>query len=318
MKYIIGIDSGGTKFLVKAACGESIVGAYMGAPASHHHLGLAGMAACAADNIDACLAQFGGSRADCEAIVCGTTGIDCQQDKNLVEEAYSALPGFNCPITCVNDAEAALYAATGGVGVVVIAGTGSVAFGRDASGQTARSGGWPLFLFGDEGSGTWIARHALRHMSFVLDGDEPESALSTILRGALGLNDHAAMLRLCDEIASESFYDPGIAHFVDEAAQAGDGFARAILQHAVSEAFQLTDRVIKKLQFDQREAFSVGAWGSAITKSPIYFDNFKTLVHKKYMHARVEISYLDAADGALIMARRMLGRTDTGREGARA
>ena len=46
-------------------------------------------------------------------------------------------------------------------GVVIIAGTGSIAYGHNGQGQAARAGGWG-YVLGDEGSGYWIGRHALR------------------------------------------------------------------------------------------------------------------------------------------------------------
>ena len=70
--------------------------------------------------------------------------------------------GLNSRIVIVNDALIALETgAPGQPGVVIISGTGSIAYGRNAAGEAARSGGWG-YVLGDEGSGYWIGRAALR------------------------------------------------------------------------------------------------------------------------------------------------------------
>ena len=88
---------------------------------------------------------------------------------------------------CVNDAQVAQFAVTGGVGAVVIAGTGSIAFGCNEKGQTARCGGWPPCIFGDEGSGSWISMRALNHLSLLMDGRARPSILSRMLNEVLHL-----------------------------------------------------------------------------------------------------------------------------------
>ena len=98
-------------------------------------------------NIDACLARFGGHRRDCAFLVCGTTGIDSDRDSRVVQEIYEGLSGFRCPVLCVNDAQVAQFAVTGGVGAVVIAGTGSIAFGcNERERPPAAAAGRPAFL----------------------------------------------------------------------------------------------------------------------------------------------------------------------------
>src|SRR5438046_5923939 len=76
----------------------------------------------------------------------------------------------------------ALEAAFGrGPGVVVIAGTGSIAYGRNAAGQTRRAGGWG-FAISDEGSGYWIGRAAVGAAIHTLDEKGKSPLLDTILK----------------------------------------------------------------------------------------------------------------------------------------
>ena len=93
-----------------------------------------------------------------------------------------------------HDAAIALAGATGGApGVVVISGTGSIAFGENARGETARSGGWG-FVFGDEGSAFDIARQALRAIMREYEGWGARTALTPALLEATGCADANEML----------------------------------------------------------------------------------------------------------------------------
>jgi N-acetylglucosamine kinase-like BadF-type ATPase len=95
------------------------------------------------------------------AVCLGMAGVDRREDVGVVREMLSRLiPGAE--LLVVNDALIALEAGVGaGAGVVVLAGTGSIAYGRDGSGRAARAGGWG-YVLGDEGSGYWLGRRALR------------------------------------------------------------------------------------------------------------------------------------------------------------
>src|SRR5262249_40842429 len=92
----------------------------------------------------------------------------------------SCCPGDNCTVD--NDARIALTGAIGfGGGVVVIAGTGSVAFGRKEEGAEARAGGWGPII-GDEGSGYGIARAGLAAIMRAHDGRGPATKMTEILK----------------------------------------------------------------------------------------------------------------------------------------
>jgi glucosamine kinase len=92
-------------------------------------------------------------------------------------------PLLEGPLRLETDLRAAWAGATGlAAGVVVAAGTGSVAYGDDGAGKTARAGGWGP-LAGDEGSGPWIGQAALRAIARQLDGRGPETALAAQLAG---------------------------------------------------------------------------------------------------------------------------------------
>jgi len=93
------------------------------------------------------------------AICLGIAGVDRPDDTAAVQSIMRRI-GFKAQVIVVNDALVALVAGAGDApGVVVVAGTGSIAYGRDSAGRAARAGGWG-YLLGDEGGGFWIGRAA--------------------------------------------------------------------------------------------------------------------------------------------------------------
>ena len=175
MKYVAGIDGGqsGTKAAIGdergrvVGCGEAGPADEIGVDAKSTRLRDALASALDAARRDA---QLGGD-VSFEAVVAGISGYE-----GRVYGVAPALPTRNLEL--MHDAPIAHAGAFGGgPGVVTIAGTGSMAYGVSADGRTRIAGGWG-FLFGDEGSGFWIAREALARAMRGEDGATEESALS--------------------------------------------------------------------------------------------------------------------------------------------
>lgn len=150
------------------------------------------------------------------------------------DDKRSLLAGLmpSAAVEVISDAETALEGATGGgTGIVVIAGTGSIALARDHAGNLARCGGWG-YVFGDEGGAFDIARRALRTALAAEEGWGPPTELRAALLEATGSGTVNAALH--------RFYDPdwprnrvaSLAPLVDQVAGRGDARARAVLQEA--------------------------------------------------------------------------------------
>lgn len=152
----------------------------------------------------------------------------------------------------VGDAEAALAAGTSDrVGVAVIAGTGSMVWGRQEDGKTERSGGWG-YMFGDEGSGYWLAIEALRSIARAADGRAHSTSLTVTLLTALGLREPQELIgaiyganRPREEIAS-------LAQIVLSEASNGDRQAFALLERGASELALAVRAVVQQLDFPKR------------------------------------------------------------------
>ncbi len=154
----------------------------------------------------------------------------------LLEETIErAFP--NAKTRVLNDVDAAhLGALAGKPGILVLSGTGSMAWARDAQGNSARTGGWGDII-GDEGSSYWIGRLALNLASQSIDGRRPETALEKAVFDHLGL-DPADPMNSLGAWATSHATRPSIAALaavVDETAKAGDEAAIELLEHAADE-----------------------------------------------------------------------------------
>jgi N-acetylglucosamine kinase-like BadF-type ATPase len=167
----------------------------------------------------ACLG-FSGGPADKESIL----GEILTSDRTLVTD----------------DASIALTGATAGEpGLVVMAGTGSIAFGRNAGGRTARAGGWG-YLFGDEGGGFWIARQAMRAALRMEEGWGVPTSLRARLLDAMisqnvpvrNIND---LLHRCYTVELPRPRVASLSVLVNHAAESGDPVALEILEAAARE-----------------------------------------------------------------------------------
>jgi N-acetylglucosamine kinase-like BadF-type ATPase len=159
------------------------------------------------------------------------------------------LPGTRVEV--VHDARLVLAAAGLEHGVVLIAGTGSVAYGRDSAGREARAGGWG-WLLGDDGSGAWIVREGAREIARRADAGEPPGPLGDCLLSAAGaagaveltgrlhrLREPRRWAALSGSVFAAAQTDPAAAALVSRA-----GAALAALVAAVRGRIDSEDEVV--------------------------------------------------------------------------
>jgi N-acetylglucosamine kinase-like BadF-type ATPase len=208
-----------------------------------------------------------------------------------------------------HDAHIALAGATGGQpGIVMIAGTGSMAFGRNAAGVTARAGGWG-YIFGDEGGAFDLVRQALRAVLRNEEGWGPPTALREALldavleKGAGARNANQLLHRLyTDEYPRDRV--AGWAALVDQAARAGDAVARDILGSAAQALATMTAAVRRQL-FEKSGQVDVCYCGGVFGSIPL-LERFRMLVELEEGN-RVSAPRHSPAEGALLEAYRISG-----------
>jgi N-acetylglucosamine kinase-like BadF-type ATPase len=191
-------------------------------------------------------------------------------------------------------------AVASGRGIIVIAGTGSIAFGRNAAGRAARAGGWG-YIFGDEGGAFDIVRQALRAALRAEEGWGPATALRRMLLDATGARDANEVLHL--------FYAPEwprsrvarLAAAVDQAAAAGDAIASGILNQAAAQLAMLSAAVRTQL-WTAGEAVDLAYVGGVFASRPL-LERFRSLVELE-SGVRCGAPRYGPAEGALLEAYR--------------
>ena len=181
-----------------------------------------------------------------DAVCLGIAGVDRPADAEAVRGIMRRL-GFKSRTLIVNDALVALVAGVGdNPGVVLVAGTGSIAYGRDASGRAARSGGWG-YMLGDEGGGFWIGRSALAAVVRQFDGRGPATMLTDLVLAEMRLASPTELIHAIYDKGLQRRAIAGIAAVVQRASDAGDAMASEILTRAGAELTAAAASVIGRL-----------------------------------------------------------------------
>jgi N-acetylglucosamine kinase-like BadF-type ATPase len=252
-RYLIGIDGGGTKCLgvIADEGGKELAREQAGA-ANLQQRGVEKATAVVKSVVDKLLES---QNAKPEQIACLMAGLAGAGGENIRERAQLLIK--NCwtdvPVQVVTDADVALEGAfSGEPGIVLVSGTGSICYGKNATGQTARAGGWG-HLLGDEGSATWIAIKALKSALMMWDGRLPNGELRSRLSEQLEVEDIADVV--------PEFYGgrvsvsqiAGLSKVVFELSES-DHAARQIILRAGRELGKLVVAVVRSLAVEDFRA----------------------------------------------------------------
>jgi N-acetylglucosamine kinase len=308
--FWIGVDGGGTRTRAVVAGADLVPmgrGASGPANASTRPLPLVVETILEAAGDAAVSAVVSARRA--ERVGVGLAGVE---SAGLVQPLTAALEEhFGAGrVSVTTDARIALAGAAPGdpdePGVVLIAGTGAIAFGRGRDGSEARAGGWGPLL-GDEGSGYAIARQGLAAVVRELDGRGPETAIRKLLfeseRG----------IHTLEELLSKIYRSEGgagdvAAYFplVLQAAKSGDGEARRILGDAGRELALAAITVIRKLGLES-EGFPVSTVGGVFAAGEILLGPLAQALHAVAPGARLGPPAFPPEIGAIRFARARAG-----------
>jgi N-acetylglucosamine kinase-like BadF-type ATPase len=303
VRLFLGVDGGqsSTKALIGDETGR-VLGAGSGGPCNHvgKSEGAAKLKRALTDAVSLACAnagiEFAGARF--EAACFGMSGGP--EDKAaVIAEVLQAGKLVN-----TDDAVIALSGATAGEpGIITIAGTGSIAFGRNGAGRSARAGGWG-YVFGDEGGGFDIARQALRAALRSEEGWGPPTALHGVLLEATGSRSaNEALHRFYTDEWPRSRVAT-LARLVDGAAAQGDAVARDILLAAAQQLALLTASVRRQL-FEPGAAVIV-AYIGGVFRGDLLRERFRMLVELEEGNRCAPPVYGPAA-GALLEAYRAVG-----------
>jgi N-acetylglucosamine kinase-like BadF-type ATPase len=243
--YVLGIDAGGTKTVCLLADDD-------GGVLAESHAGGANLQASGELEVEKVLHHVMEetlSEHDVrpDAICLGIAGVDRPTDAQAVRGIMRRI-GLKSPVVVVNDALVALVAGVGEQpGVVVLAGTGSIAYGVDAARKAARAGGWG-YLLGDEGGGFWIGRAALSAVVRQFDGRGPVTMLTELILDEMRLATPSELIHAIYDRGFQRSLVANLAHLVPQAMNAGDAVATHILARAAEELVAAAASVVTRLE----------------------------------------------------------------------
>ena len=217
-------------------------------------------------------------------------------DETAVARIREALAPY--PLHVVNDVEVGWAGSMAlAPGVNIVAGTGSIAYGRDEAGNSARSGGWMEF-FSDEGSGYWLGRRAFQLFAKQSDGRVPRGRLHALMKARLGLEDDYELNNLVRDVYAPSREKTAsIQRILLEAAREGDASAVRLYEEAARELAENVNAVLRQLRLGDTPAVSYS--GGIFETGDLILKPFRAALDAS---VRVMKPVWGPAEGALLLA----------------
>jgi glucosamine kinase len=298
MRYVIGIDAGGTK----------TVGLLADETGKVHSKSISGGAnllvkgELAVEKVLFDVIESLEAPEPVAALCLGIAGVGQSGGEQVIREVLRRL-GQRQPIRVVKDALVALVAgAPSGIGIVVVAGTGSIAYGVDPKGHEARAGGWG-YLLGDEGSAFWLGHYAVRHAIRAADGRGVATTLYPLICEKLGVSEPTELV--------EWFYDQelsrnrvaDLASLVETASADGDEAAETLMDQASKHLASAARAVADHLDFP--DPYPIVLAGGALKACPSLAPRITKLLDD-LSDAEVRLLDVEPATGAVTLALELL------------
>jgi glucosamine kinase len=252
MRFYLGIDGGGTKTTCAVADESSILATVTTGPSNVIRVGELKARESLQQAVRQACAAAGIAPQDVSRVCIGGSGAARPETAAVVRRLLSQV--LSSPVEVAGDMEIALEAAfSDGPGVVVNAGTGSFAYGRNADGHSARAGGWG-FAVSDEGSAQWIGRTAIvtllrdRVLESGSRNSQPDAAASGLLRDLLktwNISSVDDLIRVANATPAPDF--SALFPTILGSANARNNISRQILKKAGYELARIADLVIVRL-----------------------------------------------------------------------
>ena len=296
--HVLGIDAGGTKTVCLLADARgSILAEGRGPGANLHLAGELGVEKVLHEVMALALAD----RMVTPAAIClGIAGVD-RDDEAATVRALMRRICHNTRVLVVNDALIALVAgARDAPGIVIIAGTGSIVYGRNAAGESARAGGWG-HMVGDEGSGYWIGREAVAAVMRAADGRGPRTRLTDEILAHFRVGDASRLPRIVYDREVPRMNVAALGPIIQGVAAAGDTVAARILERAAEELVLAAQSVATRLEM-RGDAFSFHLAGGVFQVVPSLVSDVSRRLREVAPRSRVQLLADEPAVGAVWLA----------------
>lgn len=300
MTYFLGVDGGASKTaaLVTNEQGK-LLGDGVAGPSNHLRVGIETAARNIERAVNKALVAADVASREINWAYCGIAGADHPAHRQEVVDSLEVFfPRGN--FTVDNDARIALTGAIGfGAGVVIIAGTGSVSFGRNDKGEEARAGGWGPTI-GDEGSAYGIARSGFASIVRAFDGRGPATSMLDLLRTEFKM-EPAELPRFVYSLTTHADDIARFTRVVIDAARAGDAVANAILEDAGRELAITVTAVARRLDLAGK-AFPVSYTGGAFHAGDLLLNPLQEVLKRDAPAATITAPIRTPVEGAAMMA----------------
>ena len=310
MPYYLGIDGGGTKTTCAVGDESHLLAIATTGPSNIVRVGESQARQSLQESVRQACAAAGIAPAQVSHTCVGGSGAARPELAEIIRRFLAEI--LSTPIDVVGDMQIALEAAfDAGPGVIVIAGTGSIAYGRNGQGTTLRAGGWG-FAIGDEGSAHWIGRAAVSAVLRAADltGGPPENRASSSFAAALckawGVTSLADLAR-----AANSVPPPDFAALFPAVTASSDDLATQVLTNAGRELARVGAIVIHRLfAKDQTVSVPVAITGGVFRHAPLVRQVFYNELRALDSRTEVNPQVVEPVEGALRMARRAAAKDD--------
>jgi N-acetylmuramic acid 6-phosphate etherase len=306
---LIGVEGGGTKTVAWIARSQAdgtleILGRGTSGPSNIHAVGLDSTLGHLVEAMDQARSAAKLPSRPAEALCLAMAGVDRPQEADLFTE-WAKSQNFAGQVQVTNDCEGLLAAGTrAGWGVALVAGTGSITFGRTEQGHTSRTGGWG-YLMGDEGSAYTVALAGLKAAVRSADGREPQGRLLPDYLNRLGLQQPDDFLQAIYLNHPERAWIASLADVVTKAADAGDPAALRILGSAAEELALLIATTARKLDLSGKP-IPICYTGGLILNSSTLQDRVAQELARQEIEIDQFVAVEDPVWGAIKLAKRLL------------
>jgi N-acetylglucosamine kinase-like BadF-type ATPase len=305
MGYYIGLDGGGTKTkCVLTDDSLNPIEECQGGPSNFLIIGTHTVSETMLTLIKKCCENHKLELDKIDSVLIGTTGAGRRSDAELLEndfKKYSAEQGANIRSFHVeSDARIALEGAfSGAPGSILIAGTGSIMFGKDRRGSIHRVGGFGRYI-GDEGSGYVLGRQGLIAASKDYDRRGEKTILTELLKTKFGISNSQELITA---VYKDNFDLASAAPLVIDAASDGDQVCLGIVMEQINELLAHIKSMHRLI--DEKE-MRLSFIGGLITTDNYYANSFKELIEKNYPDVIVSEPELSPDLGAALMAKNLI------------
>ena len=304
MKYLIGMDGGGTKTkCILTDINHNPLYETIGGPSNFLVIGTEIVSETILNLLNECVSSQKISPEVIESIVLGTTGGGRRNDaelleKKIFEDAKRKSLTIN-KFRVESDARIALEGSfSGKAGSILIAGTGSIMFGKDDKGDIHRVGGFGRFI-GDEGSGYRIGRIGLNAVARYFDGRSKPTKIADLLEQEFSISSSETLIT---EVYRNNFNIAAVAPLVFDAAESGDKIAQRILEDEADELLLHISAMKIKLNV---QLLKVSLIGSLIT-TPNYFSYlFNEKVIRRFDDVKIKEAEHSPEFGAALLAKQL-------------